>query len=54
MRGFVTFPFRSAHDPMNCEHVAGLVRVDELPDSKFGVAVQLNVSLNYSGSQSST
>jgi len=30
------------------------VRVDELSDSKFGVAVQLNMSMNYSGSKSST
>jgi len=36
-RVFVTFPFRSPHDPMSCEYVA-VVRVEELPNSKIGVA----------------
>jgi hypothetical protein len=40
MRLFVTFPYTSAHDPMNCEYVAEVVRVEELPKIKFGVAVQ--------------
>src|SRR5262249_35966862 len=31
MRVFVTFPFSSPHDPMNCEYVAEVVRVEELP-----------------------
>ena len=50
MRVFVTFPFSSAHDPMNCEYVAEVVRVEELPNGKFGVAVSLKMSMNYSGS----
>ena len=52
MRVFVTFPFSSLHDPMNCEYVAEAVRVEELPHSKFGVAVNLKMSMNYSGSKS--
>jgi hypothetical protein len=47
MRLFVTFPYTSAHDPMNCEYVAEVVRVEELPKGKFGVAVQLKLSVNY-------
>ncbi len=34
---------------MNCEYVA-VVRVEELPNSKIGVAVHLKLSMNYSGS----
>src|SRR5271168_4031357 len=51
MRVFVTFPFSSPHDPMNCEYVAEVVRVEELPNGKFGVAVHLMMSMNYSGSK---
>jgi hypothetical protein len=47
MRLFVTFPYNSAHDPMNCEYVAEVVRGEELPKGKFGVAVQLKLSVNY-------
>jgi hypothetical protein len=49
MRVFVTFPFSSPHDPMNCEYVAEVMRVEELPHGKFGVAVSLKMSMNYSG-----
>jgi PilZ domain len=54
MRVFVTFPFSSPHDPMNCEYVAEVVRVEEMSNGKFGVAVHLKMSMNYSGSKSST
>ncbi len=47
MRVFVTFPFTSPHDPMNCEYVAEVVRVEELPNDKFGVAVHLQMTVNY-------
>jgi hypothetical protein len=50
LRVFVTFAFSSPHDPMNCEYVADVVRVEELPNSKIGVAVHLKLSMNYSGS----
>lgn len=47
MRVFVTFPYTSGHDPMNCEYVAEVVRVEDLPNARFGVAVELKMSLNY-------
>ena len=46
MRVFVTFPFTSAHDPMNCEYLAEVVRVESLPKNRFGVAVDLKMTLN--------
>ncbi len=46
MRVFVTFPYTSGHDPMNCEYVAEVVRVEELPNNKFGIAVDLKMSVN--------
>jgi len=52
MRVFVTSTFSSAHDPMNCEYVAKVVRVEDLPNGKFGVAVHLKLSMNYNGSKS--
>ncbi len=48
MRVFVTFPYRSPHDPMNCEYVGQVVRVEELENGKFGVAVHLQMTMNYS------
>jgi PilZ domain-containing protein len=48
MRVFVTFPFTSPHDPLNCEYIAQVVRVEELANGKFGVAVHLQMSMNYS------
>lgn len=48
MRVFVTFPFSSAHDPMNCEYVAEVVRVENLPNGRFGVALHLIMTVNYS------
>jgi hypothetical protein len=47
MRVFVTFPFTSNHDPMNCEYVAEVVRVEPLQNGKFGVALSLKMTLNY-------
>ena len=47
MRVFVTFPFSSAHDPMNCEYVAQVVRVEKLENGKTGVAVNLKMSMNF-------
>lgn len=50
MRLFVTFPFSTAHDPMNCEYVAEVVRVENLANSRVGVAVHLKMTVNYSSS----
>jgi len=49
MRVFVTFPFTTRHDPMNCDYVGEIVRVEKLPNGKFGVAVHLLLTMNYSG-----
>src|SRR5579863_7861460 len=48
MRVFVTFPFSPHHDPMNCEYVAEVVRVENLPNNRFGVALHLLMTVNYS------
>jgi PilZ domain len=53
MRVFVTFPYSSPHDPMNCEYVAQVVRVEKLPNGKTGVAVHLLMTMNYSSSSPS-
>jgi hypothetical protein len=49
MRVFVTFPFSSPHDPMNCEYVAQVLRVEKLSNGKFGIAVHLQMTVNCSG-----
>src|SRR5271156_6573777 len=50
MRVFVTFPYSSPHDPMNCEYVAQVVRVEKLENGKTGVAVHLQMSMNFNAS----
>jgi hypothetical protein len=47
MRVFVTFPYSSLHDPMNCEYLAEVRRVEKLPNGKFGIAVHLLMTVNY-------
>jgi hypothetical protein len=47
MRVFVTFPYM-AHDPTNSEYLAEVVRVDSLPNKRFGIAVDLKMSVNIS------
>jgi len=46
MRVFVTFPYSSPHDPLNCEYVGQVLRVDKLNNGKTGVAVHLQMSVN--------
>jgi hypothetical protein len=46
MRVFVTFPYNSPNDPMNCEYVAEVVRVEKLQSGKTGVAVHLKMTMN--------
>jgi hypothetical protein len=48
MRVFVTFPYTSPHDPMNSEYLAEVVRIDALPKDKFGIAIDLKMSVNMS------
>jgi hypothetical protein len=50
MRVFVTFPYTSAHDPMNSDYVAEVVRVETLPNKKFGIAVDLKMTVNITSS----
>jgi hypothetical protein len=54
MRVFVTFPFSSGHDPMNCEYVAEVVRVEVLPNTKFGVALHLLMTMNINSGATNT
>lgn len=49
MRLFVTFPFTSAHDPLNSEYVARVVRVEEMGNKRFGIAVELLTTMNVKG-----
>jgi hypothetical protein len=51
MRVFVTFPFSSPQDPCNCEYVAMVVRVESLANGRTGVAVHLEMTMNYSAPQ---
>jgi PilZ domain len=53
MRVFVTFPYSSPHGPMNCEYVAQVVRVEKLENGKSGVAVHLQMSMNFNAGRSS-
>jgi hypothetical protein len=53
MRVFVTFPYSSPHDTMNCEYVAQVVRVERLENGKSGVAVHLQMSMNLNAGRSS-
>src|ERR1700739_3461290 len=48
MRVFVTFPY-SPNDPMSSDYLAEVVRIDTLPNNKFGIAVDLKMTVNMSG-----
>lgn len=50
MRVFVTFPYTTAHDPMNSDYLAEVVRIDHMPNGKFGIAVDLKMTVNVAGS----
>jgi hypothetical protein len=41
MRLFITFPFTFAQDPMACEYLAEVVRVEKVSRERVGVAVHL-------------
>jgi hypothetical protein len=45
MRLFVTFPFTFANDPMKCEYLAEVVRVESLLNNRYGIAVRLIMTL---------
>jgi PilZ domain-containing protein len=46
MRLFITFPFGSANKQMDCEYVARVVRVEPLAGDRFGIAVELLMTMN--------
>jgi PilZ domain len=41
MRLFITYPFTFENDSVRAEYLAEVVRVEELADNRFGVAVRL-------------
>ncbi len=41
MRLFITFPFTFEQDPMKCEYLAEVIRVEKLANDRTGVAVRL-------------
>jgi hypothetical protein len=41
MRLFVAVPYHSPREPQDREHLGQVVRVDTLPDGRWGIAVQL-------------
>jgi hypothetical protein len=41
MRLFVTYPFTFENDPLKTEYIAEVLRVEQFPDSKFGIAIRL-------------
>lgn len=45
MRLFVTYPFTYENDPVKTEYIAEVVRVEQLPASKFGVAIRLTMTV---------
>jgi len=53
MRVFVTFPYSTPHDAMNSEYVVQVVRVERLENVKSGVAVHLEMSINFHAARSS-
>jgi hypothetical protein len=42
---FVTYPFTSIDDPIKSDYFAEVVRIDELPDGKRGIAIHLRSSI---------
>ena len=51
MRVFVTFPYTSPDDPMNCEYVAEVLRIEPQASGKTGIAVHLLMTMNYGGAK---
>jgi hypothetical protein len=42
MRLFVTYPFTFENDPLKTEYIAEVLRVEQFPDSKFGIAIRFD------------
>jgi hypothetical protein len=45
MRLSVTSPFTFVNDPMRSEYLAEVVRVEQLADSRFGIAIRLLMTI---------
>jgi hypothetical protein len=45
MRLFVTYPFTFVNDPMKSEYLAEVVRVEQLCDGRFGIAIRLLMTI---------
>ena len=45
MRLFVTYPFTFVNDPMKSEYLAEVVRVEQLADNRFGIAIRLLMTI---------
>ena len=45
LRLFVTYPFTFANDPMKAEYLGEVVRVDQLADNRFGIAIRLLMTI---------
>jgi hypothetical protein len=41
MRLFVTYPFTFENEPMKTEYIAEVLRVEQLPEGKCGIAIRL-------------
>lgn len=50
LRLFITFPYHNDPSAINLEYIGKVVRVDALPNGKFGVAVHLLMTVNLKGS----
>lgn len=49
LRVFVTFPYHPNSGDLSLEYIGQVVRIDSLGDDRFGVAVQLLMTLNLQG-----
>ncbi len=45
MRLFVTYPFTSVDDPIQANYLAEVVRIDEMPGKKRGIAIHLQSAI---------
>jgi hypothetical protein len=45
LRLFVTYPFTFENDPLKTEYLAEVMRVEQLPDNKLGVAIRLMMAI---------
>ena len=54
MRLFITFPYSSPTDPINCEYIGEVQRVEQLGRGRYGIAVHLLTTINVTPTASST